>query len=333
MGALFIFFLCFWPAERLFAQENLNGKIDSDYFELNLQSNPIQEESLLKSELSVNSKSLLAENTTFDPFIDYGEFQDDVTEEESINFFHHGRSISIALAGGYEAVTFNIRQIYGDNAFIGVNASFFLDLRFAIQLSGVFPTGHYNSLFNTSFPFAHYGLDLKYYWNRQFLNKDKDFFSPYIVFGPFHLNTRSPLPPEPPRIIPPQTSQTPQDPQTPQGPQTPQTPQGPQTPQRNLSRLERNTVASYNAAGVKIGFGFELALIQQSFIGFEFSYLYTVLLHENEDLTPLQLPPLPETSNHQNVLQRLQFPNRPDVRGYRFYGDLINIGLVFGINF
>ncbi|MDE0091866.1 MAG: hypothetical protein OXN83_01105, partial [Oligoflexia bacterium] len=142
-----------------------------------------------------HSSFLLANNTsTFDPFIDYGEFQENVTEEESINFFHYGRSFSVALTGGYEAITLNIRQIYGDSAFIGLNATFFLDLRFAIQLSGVFPTGHYNSLFNTAFPFSHYGLDLKYYWNRQYLNKDKDFFSPYVLFGPFQLNIKSSLP-------------------------------------------------------------------------------------------------------------------------------------------
>ena len=245
-------------------------------------------------------------------FIDYGEFQDDVTEEESINFFHYGRSISIALAGGYEALTFNIRQLYGDTGFVGLNLSFFLDLRFAVQISGVFPSNHYNSLYNTVFPFAHYGLDLKYYWNRQYLNKDRDFFSPYVIFGPFHLNIRSPLP----------------------APQIPATdPQSGQIPPASLSRLERASVKSHNAAGVKIGFGFELALIQQSFIGFEISYLYTVLLQENEDLSELELPPLAQTSNVQDLLQRLQFPNRPEVRGYRFYGDILNIGLVFGVNF
>lgn len=278
----------------------------------------------------LNSKNtiLFANNTsTFDPFIDYGEFQDEVTEEESINFFHYGRSLALALTGGYEALTFNIRQIYGDAAFVGVNASFFLDLRFAIQLSGVFPTGHYNSLFNSSFPFAHYGLDLKYYWNRQYLNKDKDFFSPYVLFGPFQLNIRFPLPPSPQALI----SQTPA--QNPQNPDQPPITQP--SPQQNqgLSAEERRAIASYNAAGVKIGFGFELALIQNSFFGFEVSYLYTVLQNESEDLSILNLPPLPQNNNSQNLLERLQFPNRPEVQGYRFYGDLLNIGFLFGINF
>ena len=274
----------------------------------------ITTESEKKSFQLGHSSILVAKNTSaFDPFIDYGEFQDEVTEEESINFFQYGRSLSLAFMGGYEAITFNIRQIYGDSGFLGINATFFLDLRFAIQLSGVFPTGHYNSLYNTSFPFAHYGLDLKYYWNRQYLSKDRDFFSPYVIFGPFQLNIKSSLP-RPPMTVPQQTGQAGQTGQ-------------------NLSALERQAIASYNAAGIKAGIGFELALIQQSFIGFEFTYLYTVLQHENTDLSQLELPPLAQGNNNQNIFQRLQFPNRPETRGYRFYGDLVNIGFLFGVNF
>ncbi|MCZ0932292.1 MAG: hypothetical protein OXJ52_03960 [Oligoflexia bacterium] len=299
MRFLLSFFICFWMGQSQ-AERSETNQIFST---------------------SKSAPFLLAKNASaFDPFIDYGEFQDDVTEEESINFFHYGRSLSVALSGGYEAITFNIRQIYGDAAFVGANAAFFLDLRFAIQLSGVFPTGHYNSLYNTAFPFSHYGLDLKYYWNRQYLNKDKDFFSPYVIFGPFWLNIKSALPPPPSPIAQ-------------QNPQTPQQTVPPANDSNRPSSLERKAVKSYNAAGVKLGFGFELALIQQSFIGFEFSYLYTVLQHENEDLSQLNFPPVPPPNSNQTLLQRLQFPNRPEVKGYRFYGDLINIGLLFGVNF
>ena len=314
MKLLFLIWIFLFPVKN-FAFPLKTTHIQNSDLILENKLNPLRQDIPLKAGAfpTAASKVLLAKNTdTFDPFIDYGEFQDDVTEEESINFFHYGRSISISLAGGYEAVTPTIRQIYGDTGFLAVNASFFLDLRFAIQLSGVFPTGHYNSLFNTPFQFTHYGLDLKYYWNRQYLNKDRDFFSPYVLFGPFHLNTKSPIPP------PPQNST-----------QNP----GQNLPRNSLSRLERAAVKSSNSAGVKIGFGFELALIQQSFIGFEISYLYTVLLQENQDLSNQNFPPLAQESRRQNLLQHWQFPKRPEVKGYRFYGDLVNIGLVFGINF
>ena len=332
MKLLFAFFVCLWLGES-FAKEEQTKKTVSYSSDLSLKNKSVsslKEKILFKPEIfPISHQNLLAKNTAFDPFIDYGEFQDDVTEEESINFFHYGRSLSMALAGGYEAVTFNIRQIYGDTAFVGVNATFFLDLRFAIQVSGVFPTGHYNSLFNTSFPFTHYGLDLKYYWNRQYLNKDKDFFSPYVIFGPFQLNIKSSVS---------SPSQTPTQNPTQNPEQTSpnqQNPQNPPTGYKPLSPLERKAIDSYNSAGIKIGFGFEFALIQQSFIGFEFSYLYTILQFENEDLSnnKAKFPPLGPTNSNQSLLQRLQFPNRPEVQGYRFYGDLMNIGLVFGINF
>ena len=128
----------------------------------------------------------LAQNdSTFDPFIDYGEFQDNVAEEENINFFQNGRSLTLALNGGYEALTLNMRQIYGDAPFFGAGISFFIDLRFAFQVSGAFPSGHYNSLLNNTSQFSHFGIDLKYYFNRQYLNKDADFFNPYVIFWPF----------------------------------------------------------------------------------------------------------------------------------------------------
>ena len=277
----------------------------------------------LKNKWEPKPALLLAKNiSTFDPFIDYGEFQDDVTEEESINFFQHGRSLSVAFMGGYEALTLNIRQIYGDSAFVGANVSFFLDLRFAFQLGGVFPTRHYNSLYNSTFSFSHYGLDLKYYWNRQYLSKDKEFFSPYIIFGPFWMNIKSSLPKKPEKaVIPLRENPTETNPVVP-----------PNTP---LSPLERQAIASFDSVGVKLGFGFELALIKQSFIGVEVSYLYTVLQHENEDLSPLKenLPPLPDYNSSQNLFQRLQFPHRPEIKGYRFYGDLINLTLLLGVNF
>ena len=115
---------------------------------------------IFKDELGRKLPFLAKNTSAFDPFIDYGEFQDNVTEEESINFFQHGRSLSVAFMGGYEAITLNMRQIYGDAAFVGANVSFFLDLRFAFQLNGVFPTRHYNSLFHSAYAFSHYGLDL-----------------------------------------------------------------------------------------------------------------------------------------------------------------------------
>ena len=51
------------------------------------------------------SPLLFAESSSrnaLDPFIDYSEFQDRLTETKSINFFQSGRSLAINVFGGYD---------------------------------------------------------------------------------------------------------------------------------------------------------------------------------------------------------------------------------------
>lgn len=267
--------------------------------------------------------TLAQSDSTFDPFIDYGEFQDNVTEEESIDFFQNGRSLTLALHGGYEALTLNMRQIYGDAPLFGACISFFLDLRFAFQVSGAFPSGHYNSLLNNTSRFSHFGIDLKYYFNRQYLSKDADFFNPYVIFGPFWLNMKFQIP-KPKQSAPPGQIPINTNPTNPNPIQN--------NPDPNLSQLERQAADSYNSAGLKVGLGIEFPFIKQSFLGFEVSYLYSVLYYENDDLSNQNFPAQNYNPN-QTLIQRLLFPNRPQVKGYRFFGDLVNLVIVFGLNF
>ena len=254
-------------------------------------------------------------NKTFDPFIDYGEFQDNVTEEESLSFFQYGRSISILLTGGYEGITFNMRQIYGDSLFfVGLNISFFIDFHIAFQLSGMFPTGHYNSLVNTTWSFFHYGLDIKYYWHKQYLNEEQKFLNPYLIAGPFIFNVKASLTNRQSDQIPIVTSPT----------------------QNDLSQEEIN-LANKNFKwdlGLKTGVGLEVNLLDPLFISFEVTHLYTNFpFHENKDLAMGDYPPLPESRGSQDIFYWLQYPNRPEVNGYKFYGDLFQIMAQVGINF
>ena len=260
-----------------------------------------------------------SDNKTFDPFIDYGDFQDNVAEEESLSFFQHGRSLSIIFSGGYQGVTFNMRQIYGDSLFIaGLGASFFINFHIAFQVNGIFPTNHYNSLYNISYRLFNFGLDMKYYWKEQYLNEEKNFINPYFIVGSFLLNTKPILSdnqnqPEIP-IVSTNTAQTTQD-------------------QANtIGQDERSALASENSIGLKTGAGLEFNLSQQIFIGFEITHLYANLLNEDQDLSQATLPPLPSLQN-QNILTFLQYPQRPEVRGYKFYGDLFQITVTAGINF
>ena len=250
-------------------------------------------------------------NKTFDPFIDYGDFQDNITEEESLSFFQYGRSISILLTGGYEGITFNMRQIYGDSLlFVGLNISFFIDFHIAFQLSGTFPTGHYNSLFNTTWSFFHYGLDIKYYWHKQYLNEEQKFLNPYLIAGPFIFNVKSSLRNKRDGEIPILTTQ-------------------------QLSEAEQDLATQLEwDIGLKTGVGLEVNLLDPLFISFEVIHLYTNFpFHENKDLTMGNYPPLPESRGNQDIFYQLQYPNRPEVNGYKFYGDLFQIMAQIGINF
>ena len=91
MKFLFAFFICLWLGES-FAEGEQTEKNILYSSDLSLENKHVlssQEKTQPKLEIltSISSQILLAKNSAFDPFIDYGEFQDDVTEEESINFF------------------------------------------------------------------------------------------------------------------------------------------------------------------------------------------------------------------------------------------------------
>ena len=262
-------------------------------------------------------------NKSFDPFIDYGEFQDNVTEEESLSFFQHGRSLSMILLAGYEGVTFNMRQVYGDSLFfVGFNISFFIDFHIAFQLSGVFPTGHYNSLFNQTWSFFHYGLDMKYYWHKQYINEEQKFFNPYLVVGPFIFN-----------VAPIASSESTSN-QIPTVPTTNNV--GAVATTRNISTSDEKALFENTShdLGLKTGLGVELNILESIFISFEITHLYTKFKRfENIDLSDAEFPPLPESPENQNILYWLQYPIRPEVKGYKFYGDLFQITTQIGFNF
>ena len=266
------------------------------------------------------SSLLLAQSKTFDPFIDYGDFQDNVTEEESISFFQHGRSLSVILSGGYQGVTFNMRQIYGDALlYIGLNVSFFIDFHIAFQLSGTFPAGHYNSLFDNTHHFFFYGLDMKYYWHKQYVNEEQAFLNPYLIAGPFRSNVKGQAPGR--------TSTSSQRPIVTK-------PVSPSS-QKELSQLERDNIRIQSDFGLKTGIGLEINIMDPIFISFEAVHLYiNYAPYENADLSKTQnLVPLPETPPNPGLLYWLQYPARPNVRGYKFYGDMFHITAQVGINF
>jgi len=272
--------------------------------------------SFTNTEFGINSKKAFAQvdpNQAFDPFIDHGDFEDNITEEEALSFFQHGRSISVIMTAGYEGVTFTMRNIYGDSPFfVGLNISFFIDFHIAFQVSGTFPTGHYNSLWNTTWQFFNYGLDMKYYLYKQYVNEEQKPLNPYLVAGPFVFNVQTSLPEV-------------QDGQIPII----------QSPTGDLSRQERDLGTQIEwDLGLKTGLGLEINLLDPIFVSVEVTHLYTNFpITENRDLSKTNYPPLPQPNDNQSPLYRLQYPQRPEVRGYRFHGDLFQIMAQVGINF
>lgn len=127
---------------------------------------------------------------TYDPFADYSEFDEAQEEEADINFFRHGRFVTIGFIGGLRSFTQGLGNLYTPAPSFGLFLSYFFDLRFAMQFS-----------FNTSdHPFhvtsatsgqktagtigiTAFGLDMKYYVNTQNVTKGLAKFNPYFIAG------------------------------------------------------------------------------------------------------------------------------------------------------
>ena len=286
-------------------------------------------------DLKLNSSSalLLSENSAreaFDPFIDYTEFQDNITEQQSINFFQSGRSLSLTTFGGYESITLTMRELYGDSlSFFGLGVSFFLDLNYALQVSFVFPHGHFNSITQTNHTFTSYGLDFKYYANKQNLVKGMSFFNLYAVFGVFSHKITPDLnraAPSAPGTVPSVISTVPTAQAVPAPYISGNTPQP-------LSSEEKGLVSIHQKMGVKIGVGVEIPIIKQAFIGVEMAYYYTDLLFENDDLSNSYVA-ASSGNAYRTILDRLLIPPSPrNLQGNRFFGDMFNTAVLLGVNF
>ena len=174
--------------------------------------------------------------------------------------------------------------------------SFFIDLQFAFQIHGFFPQPHYINLLNNNSQFSHYGIDFKYYLNKQYL-KETDLLNPYLILGPFWLKIAFKAPP-------------------------------------GFSEEEVAALENFTSFGAKLGFGLEVSFVKNTFLGVELSYLLTNLQFENQDLFNLQGSlPAPGNLNTKNLITLWRFPPRPNLNGQRFYGDLFNLIVLIGLNF
>ena len=138
---------------------------------------------------------------SYDPFVDFSEYEEVAEEEADVNFFRNGRFVTIGAIAGYRGFTGNLTKVYEPDLYYGLQLSYFFDLRFALQFSfangqnGVdftspadssqTLTGNSQSLF--------IGVHLKYYLNTENVTKGLAELNPYIIGGFSFVNLSSSL--------------------------------------------------------------------------------------------------------------------------------------------
>lgn len=125
----------------------------------------------------------------FDPFADYNEFDADSDEEADINFFRHGRFLTVGLMGGYRGFTDSMAKTYTGSTAYGIALSYFFDMHLAMSLG--FMMGDHSVTLKTNqntytgnLSITSINFDLKYYISTQNLTKGLADLGPY-VFGGF----------------------------------------------------------------------------------------------------------------------------------------------------
>lgn len=127
-------------------------------------------------------------NDTYDPFIDYNEYEVEDEEEADLNFFRQGRLLTAGVLLGERGFTQGMNQIYKNDVAYGVYLSYFFDLRFALQFTFLTSSHrlHITSAANSvsgNVSLNSISVDIKYFFNTQNLTKGLATFNPYIIGG------------------------------------------------------------------------------------------------------------------------------------------------------
>jgi Outer membrane protein beta-barrel domain len=138
----------------------------------------------------IHGKPAVAQDSTdaYDPFIDYNEFEIADEEEADINFFRHGRFLTMGFSLGQRSFTEGMSQIYGDDVVYGLYLSYFFDMRFALQF-GYIKGSHSIAVRGGStaatgdLALSGISVDLKYYLNTQNVTKGLGSLNPYFIGG------------------------------------------------------------------------------------------------------------------------------------------------------
>lgn len=124
----------------------------------------------------------------YDPFADYSEFVEATSEETDINFFKHGRMLSLAGALGMHTYTGEIGEYATRDPMFGLSFSYFFSLRFALQTS-FFTTTHHLEIPDAGSSYVArsrlntFAFHAKYFLNTQNMTRAFGELNPYIIGG------------------------------------------------------------------------------------------------------------------------------------------------------
>lgn len=126
---------------------------------------------------------------TYDPFADYSEFDEAQDEEADINFFRHGRFVTVGFIGGMRGFTQGSANLFRPAPDFGLFLSYFFDLRFALQFTfntsdhAFYVKGEGGKDASGTIGMTQFALDMKYYVNTQNVTKGLAKFNPYFIGG------------------------------------------------------------------------------------------------------------------------------------------------------
>src|SRR4051812_7528412 len=85
--------------------------------------------------ISIHSAKAYAQESqdTYEPFIDYDEFEVADEEEADVNFFRNGRFLTLGFMLGSQQFTQGMGDLMKRGTAYGLYLSYFFDLRFALQ--------------------------------------------------------------------------------------------------------------------------------------------------------------------------------------------------------
>ena len=135
-----------------------------------------------------NDRSLQPEEEDFSttPYTQYGEYDEQGDEDDTIRFLQHGRLFGISLGLGLESADGNRGTLWqGGFPLVDARIHYWFDFNFAMDLALYYVHHYYDTTEqgHTNVSMMRVGLDLKYYFDTKNLSAPISFANPFIVAG------------------------------------------------------------------------------------------------------------------------------------------------------